>query len=140
MSVNKMILIGNLGADPELKSTPNGQSVCTFSLATNERWTDKNGEKQERVEWTNCVAWGKTAELCQKYLSKGRQAYVEGRKQTRTYDDKDGVKRYFVECVIQQITFLQDGRRDDDGGGRRGRDDGPPPSGPPPGMDDDIPF
>jgi single-strand DNA-binding protein len=149
-SVNKMILIGHLGADPELKHIPSGQPVCTFTIATNEVWKDKSGEKQERVEWTNIVAWGPLAEVCAKYLAKGRQVYVEGRKQTRTYDDKEGVKRYFTECVAQEVKFLGDGKGDGDGRGEsRGRsdskpsgrrDDGPPPRGPGPGADDDIPF
>lgn len=147
MSVNKMILIGNLGGDPETKDVDSGM-LCTFSIATNEKWKDKNGQDQERVEWTRIVVWGKLAEICAKYLKKGKQVYVEGRKQTRQYE-KDGVTHHMTECVASEVTFL--------GGGDRGdRDDGPPPSGrrenkqqptsrgnqppPPRGGDDDIPF
>ncbi|HEY0250623.1 MAG TPA: single-stranded DNA-binding protein, partial [Kofleriaceae bacterium] len=95
--VNKVILVGNLGADPDMRYTPSGQGVCELRVATSESWNDKNGQRQERVEWHRIVVWGKRAEVCSKYLSKGRQVYVEGRIQTRTYDDKDGNKRYITE-------------------------------------------
>src|SRR5205814_88256 len=97
--INKVILIGNLGKDPELRHTPQGQAVANFSLATSENWTDKNGQKQERTEWHKVVVWGKPAELAAKYLSKGRKAYIEGRLQTRAWDDKEGQKRYTTEVV-----------------------------------------
>jgi len=92
--VNKAILVGNLGRDPELRQTPSGQSVCNFTLATSETWNDRNGERVERTEWHRIVAWGKTGELCAQYLSKGRTVYVEGRIQTREWEDKDGNKLF----------------------------------------------
>lgn len=104
--VNKVILIGNLGADPEVRYTSSGGAVGNFSLATNESWTDKNGQKQERTEWHRIVVWGKTAENCGQYLSKGRQAYIEGRLQTRDWMDKEGNKRYTTEVVAQSVRFL----------------------------------
>lgn len=104
--VNKVILIGNLGADPEVRYTSSGGAVGNFSLATNESWTDKNGQKQERTEWHRIVVWGKTAENCGQYLSKGRQVYIEGRLQTRDWMDKEGNKRYTTEVVAQSVRFL----------------------------------
>lgn len=107
MSVNKVILLGRLGQDPELKYTPNGAGVCNFSLATSESWTDKNsGQKQERTEWHRIVVWGKLAELCNQYLAKGRQAFVEGRLQTRSWEDKDGNKRYTTEINANTVQFI----------------------------------
>lgn len=141
MSVNKAILIGNLGSDPELKYTPGGNAVANFSLATNERWTGKDGQKNEKVTWHNIVAWGKTAELAKEYLAKGRQVYIEGRIDNRSYDKKDGSgKGYISEVVAQSIQFL--GSRGDSGGGAGGGAV-PPPSDPPQGSaggDDDLPF
>lgn len=104
--VNKVIIIGRLGADPEVRYTTNGGAVANFTLATNESWTDKSGQKQERTEWHRVVAWGKLGELCGQYLAKGRQAYVEGRLQTRDWNDKDGNKRYTTEVIAQNIQFL----------------------------------
>ncbi len=104
--VNKVLLIGRLGGDPEVRYTTNGGAVANFNLATNENWTDKNGQKQERTEWHRVVIWGKMAELCGQYLSKGRQAYVEGRLQTREWNDKEGNKRYTTEIIAQNIQFL----------------------------------
>src|ERR671918_2561807 len=104
--VNKVILIGNLGSAPEVRFTPGGQAVANFRIATSESWTDKSGQKQERTEWHRIVVWGKLAELCGEYLSKGRQVYVEGRLQTRQWDDRDGNKKYTTEVVASQITFL----------------------------------
>jgi len=106
MSVNKVILVGRLGQDPELKYTPSGSAVCNFSLATSESWNDKSGQKQERTEWHRVVVWSKLAELCNQYLAKGRQAYVEGRLQTRSWDDKTGNKRYTTEVLASTIQFL----------------------------------
>ncbi len=106
MGVNKVILIGNLGKDPELRYTPGGQAVATFSLATTERWNDKNGQRQDRTEWHNIVVWGKLAELVNQYLKKGRSAYIEGRITTRSWDDRDGVKKYRTEIVANQVQFL----------------------------------
>lgn len=106
MSVNKVILVGRLGANPELRHTPSGASVANFNLATNESWVDKSGQKQERTEWHKIVVWGKVAELCNQYLSKGRQAYIEGRLQTRQWEDQNGQKRYTTEVQAQTVQFL----------------------------------
>src|SRR5438309_11702546 len=105
-SVNKVILIGHLGAKPELKYLPSGQAVCEMRIATNEVFNDKQGQRQERTEWHRVVAWGKTGELASQYLKKGRQVYLEGRLQTRSWDDKDGNKRYTTEIVATQVVFL----------------------------------
>ncbi len=149
-SVNKVILIGRLGADPEVRYTPSGTPVANFRIATSENWTDKQGQKQERTEWHRIVVWSKLAELCGEYLSKGRQVYVEGRLQTRQWDDRDGNKRYTTEIQAQQVTFLG-GRGEGDAPARKA----PPASeatggsakgddgfdyGPPPMTDDDVPF
>lgn len=155
--VNKVILIGHLGADPDMRYTPSGAGVCELRVATSESWKDKNGQRQERTEWHRVVVWGKTAEICAKYLTKGRQVYVEGRIQTRTYDDKEGVKRYMTEVIANDVQFLSGGGERGagagGGGARRGADDGPPPPGDDfgggggggtgfggGGPDDDIPF
>src|SRR5262245_2444879 len=105
-SVNKVILVGNLGADPELRYTNSGTAVANFRIATNEQWTDKNGEKQERAEWHHIVAWGKLGEICGKYLKKGRSVYIEGRLQTRQWEDQQGAKRYTTEVVAQTMQML----------------------------------
>jgi single-strand DNA-binding protein len=110
MSVNKVILVGRLGQNPEVRYTPSGAAVANFSVATNESWTDKSGQKQERTEWHRIVVWGKLAELCSQYLSKGRQAYIEGRLQTREWQDKDGVKKYTTEVQAQTVQFLGAGQ------------------------------
>ncbi|HQI02759.1 MAG TPA: single-stranded DNA-binding protein [Deltaproteobacteria bacterium] len=104
--VNKVILIGRLGKDPEMRFTPNGKAVTNFTMATSEVWSDQNGEKQERTEWHRVVTWDKLAENCAKLLSKGRQVYVEGRLQTRQWDDRDGNKRYTTEIVANQMQIL----------------------------------
>ncbi|HXH76123.1 MAG TPA: single-stranded DNA-binding protein [Bacteriovoracaceae bacterium] len=106
MSVNKVILLGRLGQDPELKYTPGGSAVCNFSMATTEAWTDKQGQKQEKTEWHRIVVWGKLAELCNQYLAKGRQAFLEGRLQTRSWDDKEGHKRYTTEILATTVQFI----------------------------------
>lgn len=106
MSVNKVIILGRLGQDPELKYTPGGMAVCNFTLATSESWADKAGQKQERTEWHRVVVWGKLAELCNQYLSKGRQAFVEGSLQTRSWDDKNGQKRYTTEINAKTVQFI----------------------------------
>ena len=138
-SVNKVILIGNLGRDPELRYTQSGQAVANFTLATSERFANKSGEQQERTEWHRIVAWGKTGELCAQYLSKGRSVYIEGRLQTREWEDKEGQKRSTTEIVAQNVTFLG-GPRGQGGGGGGG---GEPPRGEPssaPPASDEIPF
>lgn len=108
MSVNKVILVGRLGQDPELRFTPSGSAVCNFTVATSETWTDKNnGQKNEKTEWHRVVVWGKLGELCNQYLAKGRQAYIEGRLQTRSWDDQQsGQKRYTTEVVAATVQFL----------------------------------
>ncbi len=104
--VNKVILVGRLGADPEVKTVTGGNTVARLSLATSESWNDKQGQKQERTEWHRVVVWGKLAELCGRYLSKGRQVYVEGRLQTRSWEDQQGQKRYSTEVVAGTVQFL----------------------------------
>ncbi|MEK7269755.1 MAG: single-stranded DNA-binding protein [Planctomycetota bacterium] len=110
MSVNKAILIGRLGQDPDVRYTPGGQAVANFSIATDESYTDKNGVKQEKTEWHRIVAWGRTGELAGQYLKKGREVYVEGRIETREWQDKDGNKRQTTEIRANNITFLSGGR------------------------------
>ncbi|MEZ4361352.1 MAG: single-stranded DNA-binding protein [Kofleriaceae bacterium] len=151
--VNKVILVGHLGADPDMRYTPSGQGVCELRLATSESWNDKNGQRQDRTEWHRVVVWGKRAEICSKYLAKGRQVYVEGRIQTRSYDDKEGHKRYITEVIANDVQFLGGGGNREGGGGRSSGRDEPPPDqdlgyggggggggGGMPGPDDDIPF
>lgn len=105
-SINKVILIGNLGADPDSRFTSGGQAVTELRVATSEAWTGKDGQKQERTEWHRVVVWGKQAESCGKYLAKGRSVYIEGKIQTRSFDDKDGNKRYITEIVATDVKFL----------------------------------
>ena len=135
-SVNKVILIGRLGRDPELRYTQGGQAVANFTLATNERFANKSGEQQERTEWHRIVAWGKTGELCAQYLSKGRSVYIEGRLQTRDWEDKEGQKRSTTEIVAQNVTFLDSARTAASGGAS------PEPQREPatPPASDEIPF
>jgi single-strand DNA-binding protein len=164
-SVNKVILIGNLGADPELKYTPSSRALCNLRIATTEVYKDKGGQRQEKTEWHRVTVWGDQAENCSKYLSKGRSVYVEGRLQTRSYE-KEGQKHYATDVVADRVVFLGGGGGAGDGGGgggaggggtrrsgpagggggggsRGGFGDGvpdePESSGPPP-SDDDIPF
>ena len=106
VGMNKVFLMGNLGRDPELRRTPSGTSVASFTMATTERRTDKNGQRQEKTEWHNIVAWGKLAELVNQYLKKGRMAFIEGRITYRSWDDKDGNKKYRTEIVASQVQFL----------------------------------
>ena len=107
MSVNKVIVIGNLGANPDIRALPSGQNVANFSLATTERFTDRKGAKQERTDWHRIVAFGQLADTCDRFLSKGRQVYVEGRLTTRQYEAKDGSgKRYRTEIVARQLRLL----------------------------------
>ena len=143
--VNKVILIGNLGADPEVRYTPDGAPVANFNLATSESWNDRtSGEKQERTEWHRLVVWRKLAEIAGQYLKKGSRIYVEGKLQTRSWEDQSGQKRYTTEVVVNDMQML-DSRGE--GGGGVARDPGPaaqPEYGPPPGAgggeDDDLPF
>lgn len=106
MSVNKAIILGHLGQDPEVKFLPNGNPVAAFSVATTEKWTDKNGQKQEDTQWHNIVVYGKMAENCGKYLKKGSKVFVEGKIQHRSYEGKDGQKKYVTDIVSQTIQFL----------------------------------
>lgn len=124
---NQAILTGNLGADPELRHTQGGQAVANFRMATNESWTDKDGKKQEDVEWHRIVVWGKQAELCAEFLAKGRQVQVIGKIRTREWTDKEGKKQYTTEIVATNVVFLGSG----DGSNRR---EPPPPEEPPPGQ------
>jgi len=146
-SVNKVILIGNLGRDPELRYTPSGQPVANFTLATTDNYTSKAGDREERTEWHRIVAWGKTAELCAQYLSKGRSVYIEGRLQTREWENKEGQKQRTTEVVANTVQFLgpPKGAAGTGGGARPSRPGGEggeaaydAPNAPPP--DDDIPF
>jgi single-strand DNA-binding protein len=157
-SVNKVILVGNLGADPELKYTPSSRALCNLRIATTEVYKDKGGQRQEKTEWHRVTVWGDQAENCSKYLSKGRSVYIEGRLQTRSYE-KEGQKHYATDVVADRVVFLGSGggggggeggaRRGTSGGGGGGggggrfeggpSDDAEGPAGPPP-SDDDIPF
>jgi single-strand DNA-binding protein len=140
MSVNKAILIGNLGKDPEVRFTSTGRAVARFPIATSEVWTDADGNRQERTEWHNIIVWGKQGETCGQYLAKGRQVFVEGSIRSRSYDDKSGNKRYVTEIVAQRIRFLGGGGGTrvapevESGGSEEMVAGGQPP------LDDDIPF
>ena len=155
--INKVILVGRLGADPEVRYTASGTAVANFRMATSEYWNDKTGERQERTEWHRIVCWGKTAELAGQYLSKGRQVFIEGRLQTRQWEDRDGNKRYTTEIVAREMQFL--GSRSDTTGdpsgysmgssngesmgmdaGSSNGDGGGFDYGPPPMAQDDVPF
>ena len=139
-SVNKVILIGNLGRDPEVRFTQGGTPVANFTMATTDRWSDPSGEKKERTEWHRIVVWGKQAEVAGEYLRKGRPVYVEGSLQTREWVDRDGNKRYTTEVRAQRLQLL--GRAEDRatatvGGPAVGDDPGEPAGG---FVEDDIPF
>ena len=105
-SVNKVVLVGHLGGDPETRFTPSGAAVANFNIATNESWKDANGELQDKTEWHRCVMFGKTAELAGELLKKGQLVYIEGKLQTRNWEDKDGIKRYTTEVVCDMFTML----------------------------------
>ncbi len=156
-SVNKVILLGNLGRDPETRYTTGGDAITNLNIATSEQWKDKNGEKQERTEWHRVVLFGRQAEIAGEYLKKGRSVYIEGRLQTRKYTDKDGVEKYSTEVVGDRMQLIGSAR-DGGGGGGGGGDDfsaggaparrAPASGGAPAGggrkntddFDDDIPF
>jgi single-strand DNA-binding protein len=124
-SVNKVILLGRLGRTPEIKYLPSGQAVCDLSVATSQTYKDRNEQQQERTEWSRVVVWGKTAESCAKYLQKGQQVYVEGRLETRSWDDKEGKKVYATDVVASNVVFLGGGeQRGASGGGDGGRGEG----------------
>lgn len=139
-SVNKVILIGNLGNDPEVRYTQGGSAVANFNMATNEVWNNKDGQREERTEWHRIVCWGRTAELAGEYLSKGRTVYVEGRLQTREWEDKEGQKRYTTEIVAQSVKFLG-GRGESSGrpAAKAASGGGVEPAAPVE-VEDDIPF
>lgn len=142
-SVNKVILVGRLGKDPEIKSTPSGTTVAKFSMATDERFTDRSGEKQERTEWHNIVAWGKLAEICGQYLKKGKLIFLEGSLRTDSWEDKEsGQKKYRTEIVAQNMQML-DKRGDDEGGAGYSSGGGRATAGATSSVmedDDDVPF
>ena len=139
-SVNKVILVGNLGADPEVKYIANGRAVCSLSVATSEKWNDKkSGQKQEKTEWHRVTVWGEQAENCGKFLSKGRMVYVEGKLQTRMYE-KDGQKHYATEIVADRVTFLGGGDRNKDTASQAPRTDHDTGPQVPPNDDDQVPF
>lgn len=121
LGVNKVILVGNVGKDPELKFTPSGQAVCNFSLATSETFKDKAGDKQTKTEWHNIVIWGKIAEIANQYLKKGSQVYLEGKITTRSWDDKDGNKKYTTEIVVSSFQFLSGTKGKDEGEQQQGQ-------------------
>lgn len=132
--LNKVQFIGHLGRDPETRHMPNGTAVCNFSVASSERWKDKQGEQQERTEWLRCSAFDRLAEICGEYLRKGSLVYVEGSLQTRKYEDKDGTERYVTECRLREMKML---------GGKPEREEAQPPARPRAAaapFDDDIPF
>ena len=131
--LNKVMIIGNLGKEPELRYTPSGRPVTTFSVAVSRTWKGTNGEHRSETEWFKIVAWGKLAEICKEYLNKGQQVYIEGRLQTRRWEDKEGQQRTTVEVVANEMTMLGD-RRD------KGQDDSAPIEMPPDIDEDEFPF
>ena len=140
--VNKVIIIGRLGTDPEVKTVSGDNTVARLSVATSENWTDRNGQKQERTEWHRVVVWGKLAELCGRYLSKGRQVYLEGRLQTRSWEDQQGQKRYTTEVVANTVQFLGGAQQAQSDSMSAGNDFPTQNFGPEPSFDADeeIPF
>jgi single-strand DNA-binding protein len=146
-SLNKVMLIGHLGKDPEIRYTSEGSPVANFSLATSENWTDKNGSRQERTEWHTIVAWTKLADLAKRFLSKGRQVYIEGRIQSREWNDRDGNKRRTTEIIATQMVLLggrpqgvDAGIQPMDSSNRTASDSSEPPFGDAGITDSDIPF
>lgn len=142
--VNKVILVGNLGSDPTTRYTQSGTAVANFNIATSERFNNRQGEREERTEWHRIVAWGKLAEICQQYLKKGKQVYIEGRLQTRSWEDQQGNKRYTTEVVAREMVML--GRVGDSPDVPAGSPYDDEPQGAPagggggPSDDDDLPF
>jgi single-strand DNA-binding protein len=145
--INKVILVGNLGSDPELRTTPGGQRVANFRLATSRQWTGTDGQKQEKTEWHSIVAWAKLADICERFLTKGKQVYVEGRLETRSWQDKEGQTRYKTEIICETMQML--GRAGDRNGeasfegparGSAPDENFQPAAGGGGGSDDDLPF
>jgi single-strand DNA-binding protein len=135
--INKVILIGNLGSDPEVRYTPSGKAVANFRIATTEQWTNKEGGKEERTEWHRIVAWGRLGEICGEYLHKGKQVYIEGKLQTRSWEDRDGNKRFTTEVLAQTMQMLGPAGKE----GRVGSpDERYPVEEPITVPEDDIPF
>lgn len=137
-SVNKAIIIGNLGRDPELKYMTSGDAVCNFTIATKDTWKDRDGNQQEKTEWHNIVAFKRLAEICGEYLKKGSQVYIEGRIQTRSWEDKDGVKKYFTDIVADRMQML--GRRDEKPDSMPTPPPAEPDVSPAKNEEDDLPF
>lgn len=136
-SINKVILVGYLGSDPEIRYTPSGAAVTNFRMATKEQWATKEGERQERTEWHKIVVWGKLGEICGQYLHKGSMVYIEGRLQTRAWDDRDGNKRWTTEIIAQGMQMLD---RAEKSGQPASFDDGPPHGETTDIREDEIPF
>ena len=134
--VNKVILIGRLGADPEIRYTPSGAEVATFRMATNEVWTNKNGEKEERTEWHRVVAWRNLAKICGEYLNKGRLVYIEGKIRTRSWEDRDGNKRYTTEVEATDMKMLGGSGEQQERKAKEPDSEYAPPA----AKDEDIPF
>ncbi len=134
--LNKVILIGRLGADPEIRYTPSGAEVATFRMATNETWTNKNGEKEERTEWHRVVAWRNLAKICGEYLNKGRLVYIEGKIRTRSWEDRDGNKRYTTEVEATDMKMLGGTGEPQERKAKEPDSDYAPPA----AKDEDIPF
>ena len=139
--INKVILVGRLGKDPEIRSTPNGTSVAKFTVATDEKFTDRAGEKQERTEWHNITAWGKLGEICGQYLRKGSLVYIEGSIRTDSWEDKEsGQKRYRTEIIAREMKMLDRKRDSEEGGGYGSRRPAAATAGGPPEDEDEVPF
>jgi single-strand DNA-binding protein len=142
--INKVILVGRLGKDPEIRSTPGGQTVAKFTVATDERYTDKSGEKQERTEWHNIVAWARLAEICGQYLRKGSLVYIEGSIRTDSWEDKEsGQKKYRTEIIAREMKMLdrkRDSSGEEGGGGYGSRRPAAATAGGPPEDEDEVPF
>ena len=144
MALNKVILIGRLGKDPEVRYMPNGEAVCNFSVATSETWNDRNGQRVERTEWHNVTMYRKLAEIAGKYLTKGSQVYLEGKIQSRKYQGKDGIERYAYDIIANEMKMLGGGN---DSGQQSNQTPSQPrrqapatPAAPVEDVDDDIPF
>jgi len=137
-SVNKVILVGNLGADPEVRYAPSGTAVANFSLATTDQWTNKEGGKEEKTEWHKIVAFGRLGEICGEYLHKGKQVYIEGRLQTKAWEDKEGIKRYTTEIIANTMQMLGPSRKEGNSADRK--NERPPVEEPQSIPDDEIPF
>lgn len=136
--LNKVILIGRLGRDPEVRYMPNGEAVCNFSIATSETWNDRNGQRQERTEWHNITMYRRLAEIAGQYLKKGREVYIEGRIQSRKYTGKDGVERTAYEIIGNEMKIL--GSKSENAGGQESQNQAPPVAPAGGGLSDDIPF